>query len=64
MIEARSVSLDTQDWKTIQDADTNQAGVSATLRRIVREWHALHQAIQPAAGRVLVDTRETYSDGS
>jgi len=62
MIERRSVSLDTTDWTIIEGADHSDSGVSATLRRIVREWHSLHQALQPTAGRVMIDTREEYHE--
>lgn len=38
-VEPRNVSLYPSDWKIIDSADTNDAGTSATLRRIVREWN-------------------------
>ena len=37
-VEPRNVSLYPSDWKIIDGADANDAGTSATLRRIVREW--------------------------
>ena len=54
-VEACNVSLYPSDIAIIDAADTNDAGRSATLRRIVREWAA---AQHPA--RTLIDTRERY----
>lgn len=41
--ERRAVTLYPSDWQIIEEADTASAGVSATLRRIVREWHERRQ---------------------
>lgn len=54
-VEAGNVSLYPGDWAIIDAADTGDAGRSATLRRIVREWAAMHQ---PA--RTLIDTPAPY----
>jgi hypothetical protein len=50
--ERRTVTLYPQDWATIERADTNSAGISATLRRIIREWDRRQrtQATRPDAG--------------
>jgi len=37
-VEARNVSMYAADWKIVETADKSNAGISATLRRIVREW--------------------------
>jgi len=63
-MEKRTVSLEPGDWKIIEAADKNNGGVSATLRGIVREWAALHQALTPVAGRVMIDTKEEYHERS
>ena len=54
-VEPGNVSLYPSDWEIIDAADTGDAGRSATLRRIIREWAETHQ---PA--RTLVDSREPY----
>lgn len=37
-VEQRAVTLYPSDWATVEAADNADAGVSATLRRIIREW--------------------------
>jgi hypothetical protein len=38
--ERRTVTLYPRDWAIVLEADKSSAGVSATLRRIIREWAA------------------------
>jgi len=56
LVEARAVSLYPSDWAIIEQADTASAGVSATLRRIVREWHRMRL-------QRLVDRAPSYEVG-
>lgn len=42
----RTVTLEKIDEDIVQAADTNRAGFSATLRRIVREWEARRDRYQ------------------
>jgi len=55
--QALAFTLYTQDIAIIDAADTNDAGRSATLRRIIREWDEMRQ---PVKAHVLVDTRSEY----
>jgi len=34
----KTISMYPSDWKIVQDADIGNAGISATLRRIISEW--------------------------
>lgn len=54
-VEGRNVSLYPSDWLIVETADIGRAGVSATLRRIVREWNASRHS--PTR---LVDSPEPY----
>ena len=38
-VEGRNVSLYPSDWAIVEQADIGAAGLSATLRRIIREWN-------------------------
>jgi len=49
--QAIAFTLYSQDLEIIDGADTNNAGRSGTLRRIIREW----AAAQAEPARVLVD---------
>ena len=49
-----SVSLYPRDIEIVKAADTGQAGFSASLRRIIREWEQRRNA--------LVDARVGYHD--
>ena len=51
--EAGNVSLYPADWAIVDGADTNDAGRSATLRRIIREWDDWRR-------RTLIDTKADY----
>jgi len=51
--QAIAVTLYPQDIKIVDDADTYDAGRSATLRRIIREWDDWRQ-------RRMVDTPADY----
>jgi len=55
--EAGNVSLYPDDWAIIDQADTNDAGRSATLRLIVREWNDWRQ-------RMMIDSRVSYDAAS
>jgi len=37
-VEPRNISMYPSDWRIVDDSDTGDAGTSAALRRIVREW--------------------------
>lgn len=52
-----AVTLYLQDLDIIDQADTNDAGRSATLRRIIREWDKMRQ---PVRARTLVDSPGVY----
>jgi len=49
----RGVSLYPSDWAIVDDADTYDAGRSATLRKIIREWDDWRQ-------RRMIDTPGDY----
>ena len=51
--QAIAVTLYPQDIKIVDGADTNDAGRSATLRRIIREWDDWRR-------RTLIDTTADY----
>jgi len=51
--QALAFTLYAEDIAIIDDADTNDAGRSATLRRIIREWDDWRQ-------RRMVDTPADY----
>ena len=51
--EAGNVSLYPSDWAIVDEADTYDAGRSATIRRIIREWDDWHR-------RTLIDTKADY----
>ena len=51
--QALAFTLYTQDIAIIDGADTYDAGRSATLRRIIREWDDWHR-------RTLIDTPAQY----
>ena len=51
--EAGNVSLYPSDWAIVDEVDTYDAGRSATLRRIIREWDDWRQ-------RRMVDTPADY----
>lgn len=52
--EPRTVSLYPGDWEIVDSADIGDAGTSATLRRIVREW-SIRVAPKAELHRVLID---------
>ena len=60
LTEIRAVSMYPSDWTIVTDADTGDAGVSATLRRIVREWHNWYRAAPPRRADRLVDPPAEY----
>ena len=51
--QALAFTLYAEDIAIIDDADTNDAGRSATLRRIIREWDDWRR-------RTLIDTKADY----
>ena len=54
--EGRNVSMYPSDWAVVESADKFDAGISATLRMIVREW-ATMAALKR---RTLTDPRAPY----
>jgi len=52
-----NVSLYPSDWDIVDAADTNRAGRSATLRKIIREWNEWRV-------RFLGEARARYDAGS
>ena len=53
----RNISLYASDWEIVRGADFASSGISASLRRIVREWHRWHR-------RVMVDSSGDYHVGT
>jgi len=51
--ETIAITLYPEDKEIVDAADTGDAGRSATIRKIIREWNAMRQ-------RMLVDTKEVY----
>ena len=56
LAENRNVSMYPSDWQIVEDADIGDAGVSASLRRIVREWYAAQERAER-----LTDERAEYN---
>ena len=54
-VKATGFTLYPEDVEIIDRANIGEAGRSATLRRIIREWAAIHQP-----ERMLVDTPGEY----
>jgi len=54
--ERRTITMYPRDWAIVEEADTASAGVSPTVRRIVREWHRMRL-------RALVDRAPSYEVG-
>jgi len=57
LVEAKNVSMYPRDWTIVTEADLSDAGISATLRRIVREWYQLTR-------RRTLDERAPYLTGA
>jgi len=60
LVQARNVSMYAQDWEIVDAADQFDVGVSATLRKIVRQWDKMRQIFDRLPANVLVDTSATY----
>lgn len=52
--EPRTVTMYAADWKIVENADVSSSGISAALRRIVREWRRM-------TNRRLVDKGDKYT---
>ena len=46
--EKRAISMYPSDWHKVDESDEYDAGTSASLRRIVREWYAFRPVIERA----------------
>lgn len=57
-VEPQNVSLYPTDWQIVDSADVGQAGRSATLRRIIREWATMR--LTDSRTQYVVDTRCTH----
>lgn len=59
LVEARNVSMYPRDWNIVDSADKSDAGTSATLRKIVREWHEFTRHLVQAAPHTFYDRDAT-----